>query len=66
MTDSPTQGRVVLLVGPSCAGKSTLTKALQIAAPTPFLSLSLDGLFASVPDRWGSHGEFAAEGMRYE
>ena len=60
------QGRVVLLVGPSCAGKSTLTKALQAASPTPFVSVSLDGLFASVPARWGSWGEFATEGLRYE
>src|SRR6185436_2046289 len=59
-------GRVVLLVGPSCAGKSTLAKALQEASPTPFLDLSLDGLFASVPERWGGQGDLASEGFRYE
>lgn len=59
-------GRVVLLVGPSCDGKSTLTRALQAASPTPFLALSLDGLFASVPDRWGGQGDLAHEGFRYE
>jgi chloramphenicol 3-O phosphotransferase len=62
----PDKGRVVLLIGPSCAGKSTLAKALQDASPTPFLSLSLDGLFASVPDRWGGQGALASEGFRYE
>jgi chloramphenicol 3-O phosphotransferase len=60
------QGRVVLIVGPSCAGKSTLTKALQAASPTAFVSVSLDGLFASVPDRWGGQGALASEGFRYE
>ena len=64
MTDR--QGCVVLLVGPSCAGKSTLTRALQAASPTPFLALSLDGLFASVPDRWGGQGDLAQEGFRYD
>jgi chloramphenicol 3-O phosphotransferase len=59
-------GRVVLLIGSSCAGKSTLTKALQDASPTPFVALSLDGLFAGVPDRWGSQGDRAHEGLRYE
>jgi chloramphenicol 3-O phosphotransferase len=63
---SRSQGRVVLLIGPSCAGKSTLTKAIQDAAPTPFLGLSLDGLFAGVPDRWGGQGIHTAEGFRYE
>lgn len=60
-----TQGRVVLLIGPSCAGKSTLTAALQIASPSPLLSLSLDGLFASVPDRWGGQGDLRADGFHY-
>ena len=60
------QGHVVLLVGPSCAGKSTLTRALQAASPTPFLALSLDGLFAAVPDRWGGRGDLAHEGFRYD
>lgn len=60
-----TQGRVILLVGPSCAGKSTLAKALQAAAPTPWLARSLDGLFAGVPDRWGGQGELGGEGFHY-
>jgi chloramphenicol 3-O phosphotransferase len=60
------KGRVLLIVGPSCAGKSTLAKAVQAAAPTPFISMSLDGLFASVPDRWGGQGDLASEGFHYE
>ena len=63
---SDPKGRVVLLVGPSCAGKSTLARALQAASPTPFLGLSLDGLFAGVPDRWGGQGDLAHEGFRYD
>lgn len=60
-----TQGRVILLVGPSCAGKSTLATAIQAAAPTPWLARSLDGLFAGVPDRWGGQGAFGGEGFHY-
>ena len=58
-------GRVILIVGPSCAGKSTLAAAIQAAAPTPFVALSLDGLFATVPERWGGQGALAAEGFHY-
>ncbi len=60
------KGSVVLLVGPSCAGKSTLAATLQALSPTPYLSLSLDGLFASVPGAWASDGERAEDGLRYE
>jgi chloramphenicol 3-O phosphotransferase len=58
-------GRVALLVGPSCAGKSTLAKAIQVGAPGPVLAISLDGLFASVPERWGGGGEHADDGFGY-
>ena len=63
---SADNGRLILLIGPSCAGKSTLTAAIQAASPTPFVSVSLDGLFASVPDRWGGQGSLAAEGFHYK
>lgn len=59
------RGRVILIVGPSCAGKSTLTAAIQAAASTPFVGLSLDGLFAATPERWGGQGDLAAEGFHY-
>ena len=59
-------GRVILLVGVSSAGKSTLARAIQAAAPEHFLMQSLDGLFGSVAERWGSSGERRDEGFRYE
>jgi chloramphenicol 3-O phosphotransferase len=59
-------GRVILLVGTSSAGKSTLARAIQQAAPDHFLLLSLDGLFAGVAERWGSGGERKDDGFRYE
>jgi chloramphenicol 3-O phosphotransferase len=62
---SEAAGRIVLLVGPSCVGKSTLTSALQDAASSPLLALSLDGLFAGVPDRWGGQGDLRAQGFHY-
>ena len=59
-------GRVILLVGPSSAGKSTLARAIQEIAPEHFLLQSLDGLFAGVAERWGSGGERRDDGFRYE
>jgi chloramphenicol 3-O phosphotransferase len=58
-------GKVILVVGPSSAGKSTLARAIQAAAPEPYLVLSLDGLFASVDERWGSGGAFREAGFAY-
>jgi len=58
-------GRIILVVGPSCAGKSTLAQAIQDAAAEPFVLQSLDGLFASVPDRWGGGGAERAAGFHY-
>lgn len=59
-------GRVILLVGTSSAGKSTLARAIQEAAPEPFLMQSLDGLFGGVAERWGSRGAHRADGFRYQ
>lgn len=58
-------GRVILLVGTSSAGKSTLARAVQAAAPEHFLLQSLDGLFAGVAERWGSGGQQRDDGFRY-
>ena len=51
---------------PSCAGKSTLTKAIQALSTEPYLAQSLDGLFAAMPDDWGGDGRHALEGFRYD
>jgi chloramphenicol 3-O phosphotransferase len=60
--------RVVLLNGASCAGKTTLGRALQDLTGEPYLLLGLDTLFAMVPDRWagGPHGEFRHLGFAYD
>ncbi|HXQ14353.1 MAG TPA: AAA family ATPase [Caulobacteraceae bacterium] len=60
------KGSVILLVGPSCAGKSTLAKAVQTLSPEPYLIQSLDGLFAAMPEAWGGAGERAHDGFRYD
>jgi chloramphenicol 3-O phosphotransferase len=60
------KGTVILLVGPSCAGKSTLAKAIQELSSEPYLAQSLDRLFAATPEGWGSGGEHALDGFRYE
>ena len=59
-------GRIILLVGTSSAGKSTLARAIQDAASEHFLHQSLDGLFAGVAQRWGSGGDQRHDGFRYE
>lgn len=60
------QGHVILLVGPSCAGKSTLARAIQTLSAESYLIQSLDGLFAAIPEAYGSGGEQALQGFRYE
>ena len=64
MTSAAT-GRVILLVGTSSAGKSTLARVIQEAADDHFLLQSLDGLFAGVAERWGSGGDRRDDGFRY-
>jgi chloramphenicol 3-O phosphotransferase len=59
-------GKVILLVGPSCAGKSTLAKAIQALSPEPFLIQSLDGLFAATPEEWGGSGRHTLDGFCYD
>jgi len=59
-------GKVILLIGPSSAGKSTLAAAIRAAADEAWIIQSLDGLFAAIDDRWGSKGAHRADGFRYE
>jgi chloramphenicol 3-O phosphotransferase len=60
--------RLVFLNGASCAGKTTLGRAVQDAAGEPYLLLGLDTCFTMVPDRWagGPHGEFRRLGFAYD
>src|ERR1700761_5057765 len=60
------QGSIILLVGPSCAGKSTPAKAGRERSAEPYLVQSLDGLFAARPDAWGGGGEHARDGFYYD
>ncbi|MFI2366217.1 chloramphenicol phosphotransferase [Promicromonospora sp. NPDC019610] len=59
----------LVINGPSAAGKSTLTTAIQDRAETPLLRFGLDELFRMVPDHWGGglpgarHSDL---GFRYE
>lgn len=60
------RGHVILLVGPSCAGKSTLADAVQTLSTVPYLIQSLDGIFAATPDSYGGSGKHTLEGFRYD
>ncbi|GIE28195.1 hypothetical protein Ait01nite_012400 [Actinoplanes italicus] len=59
---------VVFLNGASCAGKTTLGRALQDLTAQPYLLLGLDTCFAMVPDRWagGPRGELRHLGFAYD
>jgi chloramphenicol 3-O phosphotransferase len=59
-------GRVVLLLGTVCAGKSTLARALQERSPTPLLNVSIDAFLAMVPRDWGAGRGGSVDGFRYE
>ncbi|MBW4718359.1 chloramphenicol phosphotransferase CPT family protein [Saccharothrix obliqua] len=60
-------GRVVLLNGTSCAGKTTLARALQDESDVPFVYWGIDTLFDLVPPNWGGGrgGPLSREGFRY-
>jgi len=60
-------GSVILLNGPSSAGKSTLARALQGRLDVPFLRFSLDFLLFGgevLPERRDHEGPFAWSSMR--
>jgi chloramphenicol 3-O phosphotransferase len=58
---------ILLLVGTSSAGKSTLAKELQAILPDHYLLLGLDDVFRMVAPRWGGGlgGPLSAQGFRY-
>ena len=58
---------LLLLIGTSSAGKSTLARRLQDVLPDYWHYLSLDSFFAGVPDRYGGgvNGPLSAVGFAY-
>jgi chloramphenicol 3-O-phosphotransferase len=59
----------LVINGPSAAGKSTLTTAIQDRAEVPLLRFGLDELFRMVPDHWGGGlpgARHSDRGFRYE
>lgn len=57
---------VILLLGTSSAGKTSLGRELQEVLSEHFLLIGIDDIFRMVSPRWGSQGEFRDEGFRYE
>ncbi|HEU5347336.1 MAG TPA: AAA family ATPase [Ktedonobacterales bacterium] len=59
---------IILLIGTSSAGKSSLAKRLQEILPEPYLLLGIDDVFRMVPERWGGGlgGPLSAVGFRYD
>jgi chloramphenicol 3-O phosphotransferase len=58
---------ILLLIGTSSAGKSTLAKELQAILPDHYLLLGLDDVFRMVAPRWGGGlgGPLSVHGFRY-
>ena len=59
---------ILLLVGTSSAGKSTLARYLQDGLPEHYLLIGLDDVFRMVSRRWGGGygGPLSAQGFRYD
>ena len=59
---------IILLVGTSSAGKSSLARELQAILSDHFLLLGIDDVFRMVSPRWGggAAGPLSAVGFRYE
>jgi chloramphenicol 3-O phosphotransferase len=59
---------ILLLIGTSSAGKSTLAKALQTILPDHFLLFGLDDVFRMVSPRWGGGlaGPLSYHGFWYD
>jgi chloramphenicol 3-O phosphotransferase len=54
--------RIVLLNGVGSAGKSSIARALQAIAATPFLHVQMDAFFDMLPAGWRDHADtFAFE-----
>jgi len=54
---SPKPGTVIILNGPSAAGKSSLQKSIQKLAPVPYLNVGIDNFFNDLfPDEHGKLG----------
>ncbi|WP_018686072.1 phosphotransferase-like protein [Actinokineospora enzanensis] len=57
----------VAITGPSAAGKSTLTTAIQDHAREPLLRFGVDELYRMIPGQWGGGARYAAErGFTYQ
>jgi chloramphenicol 3-O phosphotransferase len=65
LTVSPT---IILLIGTSSAGKTTLSRQLQAQLAEPYLLLGIDDIFRMVPERWGGGlgGPLSVDGFRYD
>lgn len=54
--------RIILLNGVGSAGKSSIAKALQAIATTPFLHVAMDAFIDMLPEAYGNHPDaFAFE-----
>jgi chloramphenicol 3-O phosphotransferase len=54
---------VIVLTGPSCAGKTSLARALQSGLPFPAVHLEADRMFPALPDahpRWDAEAQHEA------
>lgn len=66
--DGTSPGKRVMLIGTSCAGKSTISRELQEILDEHYLLLGIDTFLHMVARQWGGAfgGPLSWEGFRYE
>ena len=60
-------GTIILVIGTSSAGKSSMIRELQALLPDHYLALGIDTFFQMVSPRWGGGigGPLSKEGFAY-
>lgn len=57
--------KIILLNGPSSAGKSSIVKAIQWISSKPWLSFGVDSFIAAMPSKYSPGGALAHEGINF-
>ncbi|CAG8766772.1 28607_t:CDS:1, partial [Racocetra persica] len=59
------KSKIILLNGPSSAGKTSIVKAIQHLSEEPWLTMGVDVSFATMPAKYLPGGKKAHEGINF-